>query len=67
MTKLQLAEAIERHLLYQPYFCNSKNYYRYNSDREIRELMKMTKPELQDMYDSGYNYDGRELQLHEMP
>lgn len=70
MTKKQLAKAIENHHLYQPIYSGdkvySKNYYLYNPDKEIAGLMKKSKQELQDFYDSGYAPDGRELQAHEM-
>ena len=61
MKKIDLACAIEAHHLYQPVFCNSKRYFHYNADREIRWLMKKTKAELRDMYELAYA-GGRELE-----
>lgn len=68
MTKRGYAEAIESHHLYLPKMegVNSKRYYRYDSEWEVRYLMRTyTKKELAEVYNEMY-LDGRELTRHEI-
>ena len=53
LDKRTLARYIEEHHLYTGEY-NSKRYYKYDSDKEIAKLMKMTKIELIDMFTSAY-------------
>ena len=53
LDKRTLAKYIESHYLYTGEY-DSKRYYKYDSDKEIAKLMKMSKNELIDMFTSAY-------------
>ena len=55
LTKRELAKLIESHHLYTGSY-NSKNYYKYSSYDEIKNLMKQSKVELIDFALSGYDF-----------
>lgn len=69
MNKRDYAEAIESHHLYDPKMegVYSKRYYRYDSEWEVRYLLRnYKKSELAEIYRELYSGDGRELTRHEI-